>query len=78
MNNSIYPCLTIKGKIKEAADFYIDVFGDGKTTQTSPYVVQIQLGGQKIMLLNEGPESSPNPAVSFMVICETAEETNRY
>lgn len=78
MNNSIYPCLTLKGKVAEAADFYIHTFGEGKIVQTSPYVILIELSGQKVMLLNDGPSSSPNASISFMVICETAEETEQY
>lgn len=78
MNNFIYPCLTLKGKTAEAADFYINTFGSGKIIQTSPYVVQIELSGQKFMLLNDGPTSTPNPSISFMVICETPEETKAY
>jgi len=78
MNNFIYPCLIIKGKTAEAADFYMDTFGEGKIAQTAPYVIQIELSGQKLMLLNDGPPSIPNPAISFMVISETAEETERY
>ncbi|MCX2485823.1 VOC family protein [Pedobacter sp. MR2016-24] len=78
MHHTIYPCLTLKGKVTEAADFYISTFGDGRITQTSPYVIQIELSGQKFMLLNEGPSSSPNIAISFMVISETVEETELY
>ncbi|WP_442592184.1 VOC family protein [Pedobacter sp. AW31-3R] len=78
MNNSIYPCLTLKGKAAEAADFYMDIFGEGKIIASSPFVVQIELSGQKLMLLNEGPESLPNPAVSFMVMCESHEQTTQY
>lgn len=78
MNNSIYPCLTIKGKVTEAADYYISLFGEGKILQTSPYVVLLELSGQKFMLLNEGPASTPNPSVSFMVICKSAGETEQY
>ena len=78
MNKSIYPCLTLKGKITEAADFYINTFGEGKIIQTSPYVIQIELSGQKFMLLNEGPVSSPNISISFMVISETIEESEQY
>ena len=78
MNNSIYPCLTLKGKIAEASDFYIKTFGAGRIAQTSPFVVQIELSGQKFMLLNDGPSSLPNPSVSFMVMCSTAEETEQY
>lgn len=78
MNNSIYPCLTLKGKVAEAADFYLDTFGDGKILQTSGYVIQIQLSGQKFMLLNDGPSSLPNPSISFMVISENEAETEQY
>lgn len=78
MNNSIYPCLTLKGKVAEAADFYIHTFGEGKVLQTSPFVILIELSGQKLMLLDEGPCSAPNASISFMVISETAEETTQY
>lgn len=78
MKNIIYPCLTIKGKIGEASDFYIHTFGEGKISQTSPFVIQIELSGQKFMLLNDGPVSSPNPSISFMVMCDNAEETEKY
>lgn len=78
MKNSIYPCLTIRGKIAEAADFYIQTFGEGKISQTSGFVIQIELSGEKFMLLNDGPSSNPNASISFMVICEDAEETERY
>lgn len=78
MKNSIYPCLTIRGKIAEAADFYIQTFGEGKINQTAPFVIQIELSGEKFMLLNDGPSTDPNAAISFMVISETADETEKY
>lgn len=76
--SSIYPCLTLKGKVAEAADFYIHTFGEGKITQTSPYVISISLSGEKFMLLNDGPTALPNPSISFMVISETTGETEAY
>ncbi|WP_158799195.1 VOC family protein [Pedobacter sp. L105] len=78
MNNSIYPCLVLKGKVAEAADFYLDVFGEGKVVHTSPFVILLALSGQNLMLLNDGPSSLPNPAISFMVISESPEETEAY
>lgn len=78
MKNSIYPCLTLRGKITEASDFYIQTFEDGKVAQTSPFVIQIDLSGQKFMLLNDGPTSTPNPSVSFMVMCGDEKETEKY
>lgn len=70
MNNSIYPCLTIKGKIAEAADFYLDTFGNGSIITSNPIVITLKLSGQQFMLLGDGPASSPNPSISFMVISE--------
>ncbi|WPQ61103.1 VOC family protein [Chitinophaga sancti] len=78
MNNSIYPCLTIKGKIAEAADFYLDTFGDGAITTSNPIVITLNLSGQQFMLLNDGPSSTPNPSISFMVLCENEQETEAY
>lgn len=78
MSNSVYPCITLKGKVSEAATFYLDVFEEGTVLQTSTFVIQLQLFGQRLMLLNDGPQSMPNPAISFMVMSDTAEETARY
>lgn len=78
MNNSIYPCITIRNQINEAASFYIEVFGEGRILNTSPWVTQIELSGQKFMLLNDGPSSSPNPAISFMVMSNSAEQIEDY
>lgn len=78
MNNSIYTCLTLKGKINEAADFYINTFGEGKIVQRNKYVNIIELSGEKFLLLNEGPASAPNASISFMVASETADETEQY
>ncbi|WPV65265.1 VOC family protein [Chitinophaga sp. LS1] len=78
MNNSIYPCLTIKGKIAEAADFYLDTFGDGAITSSNPIVITLKLSGQQFMLLNDRPSSTPNPSISFMVLSENEQDTEAY
>jgi predicted 3-demethylubiquinone-9 3-methyltransferase (glyoxalase superfamily) len=78
MNNSIYPCITIKNRISEASDFYRNTFEEAKILHTSQWVIQLELSGQKFMLLNEGPSSTPNPSISFMVMTRSAEETERY
>lgn len=78
MKNFIYPCLTIRGKITEAAEFYTQTFGEGKIGASNQWVVEIELSGQKFMLLTDGPANDPNPAISFMVMCESAEETEKY
>jgi predicted 3-demethylubiquinone-9 3-methyltransferase (glyoxalase superfamily) len=74
MNNSIYPCLWFDGNAKEALAFYSDVFGDGKITEDGPMVVRAEIYGQKFMGLNGGPMFKINPAISFMVRCDTEQE----
>lgn len=77
MNNNIFPCLWYDGDAKESADFYCQVFGGTITTDT-PVVLNIELFGQKLMLLNGGPQFKKNASVSFMMLCETEEEVEKY
>lgn len=77
MNNDIFPCLWYDGDAKESAEFYVTVFG-GTITADTPVVMNVDLFGQKIMLLNGGPQFEKNPSVSFMVICETEDEVQKY
>ncbi|MEH6308261.1 VOC family protein [Olivibacter sp. CPCC 100613] len=78
MKNTIYPCLTIKDKAVEAAAFYLAIFGDGKIIQQSPFAIQFLMSNQKFLLLNDGPSSQPNAAISFMVNCKSNEEVEYY
>ncbi|WP_419870562.1 VOC family protein [Chryseobacterium sp. CT-SW4] len=77
MNNDIFPCLWYDGNAKQSADFYCQVF-NGKITADTPVVLNIDLFGQKIMLLNGGPQFEKNASISFMVICETEDEVQKY
>jgi predicted 3-demethylubiquinone-9 3-methyltransferase (glyoxalase superfamily) len=77
MNNDIFPCLWYDGEAKESADFYCKVF-DGKITADTPVVMNIEIFGQKLMLLNGGPHFTKNASVSFMVICDTEAEVQKY
>lgn len=74
MKNKIYPCLWFDGKAKEAAEFYISVFGNGKITVDTDMVVNFELSGQKFMGLNGGSQFKPTPAISFMVVLEDKQE----
>lgn len=78
MNNSIYPCITLKNKVAEAATYYTSIFDSAKILQTSFYVSLLEISGQKLMLLNDGPTAAPNPSISFMMMAGSAEETDRY
>ncbi|MCQ9634003.1 VOC family protein [Chryseobacterium sp. WG14] len=77
MNNDIFPCLWYDGDAKQSAEFYCKVF-DGEITADTPVVMNVDLFGQRIMLLNGGPQFKKNPSISFMVICETEDEVQKY
>ena len=77
MNNTIFPCLWFDGNAKESAHFYGEIF-NGKITDESSMVINLELFGQKIMLLNAGPQFKKNASISFMVLCETEEEVQKY
>lgn len=74
MSNKIYPCFWFDGQAKAAADFYCSVFGNGKITSESPITVVFEIGGQKFMGLNGGPQFKPNPMISFYTVFETEAE----
>jgi predicted 3-demethylubiquinone-9 3-methyltransferase (glyoxalase superfamily) len=79
------------GKAREAAEFYASVFPDshvGKAHASSVDIPSAKVGedltveftvlGQSYIGLNGGPNFKPNQAVSFMVLTDTQEETDRY
>lgn len=77
MKNNIFPCLWFDGNGREAADYYTRTFG-GKIMEDTFSVLTIDLFGQKMMMLNAGPQFPKNASVSFMVLCETPDEVDRY
>ena len=79
------------GKAREAAEFYASVFPDshvGKAHASAVDIPSAKVGedltveftvlGQAYIGLNGGPNFKPNEAVSFMVLTENQEETDRY
>lgn len=78
MNKKMYPCLWLNGTAKEVSDFYLSVFKDSKVVSENPFVVMMELFGNKFMLLNGGPEYSFSPATSFVIECETQAEIDYY
>ncbi|QDP84286.1 VOC family protein [Chryseobacterium sp. SNU WT5] len=77
MNNNIFPCLWFNGNGEKAAKFYCKTFG-GSISADSGVVINIELFSQKMMLLNAGPQFEKNASISFMVLCESEEEIQRY
>lgn len=86
----IVPYLWFDGKAEEAAAFYTSIFPDSVILKTSYYdepsaevsgrkkgdvlVVEFELTGYKMAILNGGPNFQLNPSISFFVNCETPEE----
>jgi predicted 3-demethylubiquinone-9 3-methyltransferase (glyoxalase superfamily) len=79
------------GEARKAAEFYAATFSDShvgpvhKAASDFPggeegneLTVEFTVLGQAFVGLNGGPNFKPNEAVSFMVITENQEETDRY
>jgi len=79
------------GEAGKAAAFYAETFPDSHVgrhnaapgdfpggSQGSELTVEFTVLGRKFVGLNGGPNFKPNEAVSFMVVTETQEETDRY
>jgi predicted 3-demethylubiquinone-9 3-methyltransferase (glyoxalase superfamily) len=79
------------GEARKAAEFYASVFPDSQVgpTHDAPsdfpggeegdaLTVEFTVLGQTFVGLNGGPNFKPNEAVSFMVVTEDQDETDRY
>jgi predicted 3-demethylubiquinone-9 3-methyltransferase (glyoxalase superfamily) len=90
MTQKIIPVLWFNMNGQEAAEFYTGLLPDSHvdevihaSTDTPsgpegyPMVVNFTLAGQKYAALNGGPHFTPNEAVSFQIVTEDQEETDR-
>jgi len=80
-----------KGEARKAAEFYASVFPDSHVgpahgaasnypggQEGDELTVEFTVLGRPFVGLNGGPNFKPNQAVSFMVLTDSQEETDRY
>jgi predicted 3-demethylubiquinone-9 3-methyltransferase (glyoxalase superfamily) len=79
------------GEARKAADFYAATFPDSHVGRVnaapgdfpggqegSELTVEFTVLGRKFVGLNGGPSFTPNEAISFMIVTDGQEETDRY
>ena len=84
----ITPHLWFDKQAKEAAEYYVSVFGEGskvtsvQTIHDTPSgdadIVTFTLRGQDFMAISAGPLFKFTEAISFIVSCDTQEEVDHF
>lgn len=78
MTHSIYPALRFKKNAKTALQWYCSIFPNSQIMQEHDTALKVQFAGVTFIGINGGPPFTPNPSISFMVICESRTEIDKY
>ena len=91
MTNDLITVLWFDGDAREAAEFYAATLPDSSVnhvmgapsdfpggSEGDPLTVDFTVLGRRFQGLNGGPDFKPNESVSFMVVTEDQEDTDRY
>lgn len=85
--SKISPFLWYESRAEEAANFYVSIFKNSRIISVSKVaagpasggaMVEFELEGQKFTGIDGGPMFSFNPAVSFVVACDSQEEIDYF
>lgn len=72
----ITPCLWFDGGAEEASTLYCSMFADAKVVARSPFVVELDIAGQHLTLLEGGPIYKPNASISLYIHTESEKEVD--
>jgi predicted 3-demethylubiquinone-9 3-methyltransferase (glyoxalase superfamily) len=90
MSRKITPNLWFDTEAEEAAAFYVSVFDDSRIVGVTHYTegaprpagtvmtVEFELGGNRFVAINGGPEFTFDEAVSFQIDCADQEEVDGF
>lgn len=88
--SKISPCIWFNGQADDAAAFYTSVFDGARVLRRLEYassgpgepgstmLVDLELEGIQLTVLNGGPEFTPDEAISFQILCADQAEVDRY
>ena len=88
--NQIIANLWFDTEAEEAANYYIDVFGNGQINHVAHYtenapreegmvmVVEWEVNGTRFVGINGGPDFKFDEAISFQIDCHSQDEVDHY